>query len=134
MAKNDGFEPVDNRPVALPVGYVKQPEADRLKGLMERLFVDMRTQNEADSFEDSLDFDVDEDDPISPSEMRYMVEERVLTEAEEAATVVRHRLDAKSFKDKYHGKRDSDQGRKGAGSDGTEVAGRQRNATGEQSA
>lgn len=109
MAKYNGFEPVDNKPVALPVGFVKPTEADRLHGLMQRLFVDMREQSSRDSFEDSLDFDMEEDDElpinVSQSEMRYMQEERLLTDAVEADRVVRHRRDAKSFKDKYYGGR-----------------------------
>lgn len=137
MAKRDGFEPVDDRPVALPVGVSRPTEADRLHGLMQRLFLDMRNQNEVDTFEDSLDFDVEDDDDlpvsVSQSEMRYMKEERLLTEAEEAARVVAHRRDALTWKEKYYGKRSADERGKGSDSDGFEVAGGERGQASKQS-
>lgn len=104
MAKNDGFEPVDDRPVAVPV-KLRAPigEVDRLRDLMARLVVDMRDQNGVESFEESLDFEVDDDDdgPISQSETRYMQEEKLLTEAEEAHRVMLQRREAAKFKRRF---------------------------------
>lgn len=106
------YEKRDDKPVALPAGHKPVSEADRLHGLMSRLLVDLHGRSDVETLDESLDFDVgDEPDEVffgvSQSEMRYMSEERLLTEAEEAARVVVHRRDAKHFKDKYYGKREN---------------------------
>lgn len=96
MAKRNGFEPVDDKPVAVPVKFRSPPgEVDRLRTLMANLVVDMRGRNDVESFEESLDFETDEDDdPVSHSEQRYMQEEKLLTEAQEAVRVATQRRDA----------------------------------------
>lgn len=107
MAKRDGFEPVDDRPVAVPVQFRgPQGEVDRMREMMASLVRDLRGHQEVESFEESLDFVVDDDDdePISNSETRYMKEERLLTEAEEAAKVVEQRRAAAQYLERVHGK------------------------------
>lgn len=113
------FEKVDNKPVALPVGFKLDPEADRMKMLLGRLVKDLEHRgvipNEVESFEDALDFNLPDDEDgdvvfaahtggVSPSEMRYMAEEKMLQEAQEADSMVWHRkLDAQ-LKEKRNGK------------------------------
>lgn len=132
-------EKVDNKPVALPVGYKPPTEADRLKGLMSRLIGEMHGRSDVESFEDSLDFDTgdDDDDPfpsVSHSELRYMKEETMLTDAREADRVVRHRRDDANYKERYYGKGNSGERREGSRSDGSEAARGERGKAGEQSA
>lgn len=126
MAKRDGFEPTNDKPVALPVGYKPPTEADRLHGLMSRLIVDMHGRSDVESLDESLDFDTGDDDGdemfasrgVSQSEIRYMQEESLLTDAIEADRVVRHRRDALTWKGKYYGKDKSGRKRSDAGGNG----------------
>lgn len=126
MAKRDGFEPEDDRKVAVPVEF-RRPlgEVDRMRSMMAQLIVELRDNPHVESFEDSLDFDTgEEDDPISPSEMRFMKEEFLLTEAQEARKVALQRRAANEFKEKLYGK---DRGRReGAERGGNRDAEKQR--------
>lgn len=120
MAKRDGLEPRDDRPVALPVGFKAPTEVDRLHGLMARLIVDMRGQKETESFEESLDFEVDDDEvlPVTHSEMRFMTEEKLLTDAKEASTKVNEHVAHNRWRDKYVRKDGVAGDRKGSGDAG----------------
>lgn len=89
----DGFEILDDTPVTVPVKFRQAPgEVDRLRSMMAQLVVDMRSRHDVETFEESLDFDVDDDDDelsrsLSRSETRYMKEEVLLTEHEEAERI-----------------------------------------------
>lgn len=114
------FEKVDNKPVALPVGFKKDPEADRLHMLMRKLVVDLEKRgvipNHAESFEESLDFQLPDDEDgevilssvVSPSEMRYMQEEKLLQETVEASRMVMRRSEDAKLIRRY---RDGDKGK-----------------------
>lgn len=89
MAKDKGFEYLDDSPVEVPV---KLRRKDSWAEMVQHVAAELsrRASQEGDeSFEDSLDFgDEDDDDlPISPSETRYLKEEELLTEALEAARI-----------------------------------------------
>lgn len=100
------FEKVDDRPVALPVNMKPPTEVDRMREMMRRLIVEVSQNPQRESFEESLDFRDDEDEEVvSPSETRYMKEERLLTEAEEASKVVMQRRAAYNWR-KKHGQDD----------------------------
>lgn len=117
MAKNDGFEKVDDRKVAVPAKFRSKPgEVDRLKELMASI-VHYHKSEGTETFEESLDFDDpdDSDDPLSLGETRFMKEEYLLTEAADAGKVVRQRRDAANYRRKYYGKGESGTGSKGDG-------------------
>lgn len=136
------FEKVDNKPVALPVGIKLDPEADRMKMLLGRLVKDLEQRgvipNEVESFEDSLDFALPDDEDgdvvfaahtggVSPSEMRYMAEENLLREAHEADSMKAHRdLDAK-LKENANERKESkgrrDRVERSGDGDGSDVSG-----------
>lgn len=105
MAKRNGFEPVDDKPVAVPLKFRSPPgEVDRLRSMMANLVVSLRGQDDVESFEESLDFeDPDDEDPLSHSEMRYMREEVLLTEAQQAAKVASQRRAADEYRRNKHG-------------------------------
>lgn len=110
--KRNGFEPEDDSKVAVPVKFRAPPgEVDRLREMMGRVINDLRGRDDVESFEESLDFEVEDDDPtpVSQSEQRYMTEEKLLTEQEEAARVVLQRRAAANFRRQYgRGKEGSD--------------------------
>lgn len=123
------FEKRDDRPVALPVGMKPPTEADRLKSLMARLIVEASSNKENETFEESLDFDVEGEDElpveVSQSEMRYMHEERLLTEAEQAAKMAhQRRVDAELLRRTGNGKdRGGREGTAGGGGSAAEERG-----------
>lgn len=148
FAKKKVKEVVDNKPVALPVGFKPDPEKDRLHHLMRTLVRDLEEKgvipNQAESFEQSLDFELPDDEDgdvvfaansgrLSQGEIKYMQEERMLTEAEEAAKTEVQRRAVDHYRRKY-GKGRSDEGRESASRDGPGPAGEKRSAGGEQSA
>lgn len=104
VVKDKGLEYLDTTPVAVPVRFRQAPgEVDRLKTIMKNLIVELDGRDNVESFEESLDFDVDDDDDllssgVSQSELRYMKEENLLTEKEEADRVVSQRLAAEKFR------------------------------------
>lgn len=112
------YEKVDNKPVALPVGFKKDPEADRLHHLMRTLVLDLEKKgvipNQVESFEESLDFQLPDDEDgdlalaahVSQSEMRYMQEESMLTEFQETSKMVSQRRDAANYRRKKYGSQD----------------------------
>lgn len=105
MAKNDGFEKCDDRPVAVPVRY-RGPvgEVDRLKHLMRTLIVEAGANGRRETLEESLDFNTGEDDdgPLSHAETRYMQEEKLLTEAEYAAKMGSQRRAVAQLKERFN--------------------------------
>lgn len=120
--KDKGREYLDDTPVAVPVKFRGVPSGDRVRELMHTLIRDMRDREGVETFEESLDFEVDDDDPdlssvVSHSEQRYMTEEKLLTEAVEADKVVLQRRAAAQFRRKYHGEGESG-ARKQRGGDG----------------
>lgn len=148
------FEKVDNKPVALPVGFKPNPEADRLHHLMRHLIRDLEVKgvipNRAESFEESLDFNLPDDEDgdvilgahlssgISQSELRYMEEEKMLTEATEVANMNMQRRAAIEYKESRHGKKDqrrsggSERSGDGVNSDVAGNAPQERRSSGEQ--
>lgn len=122
MPKRDGFEPVDDRPVAVPVRFRAPPgEVDRMREMMARLSKEMGKVG-VETLDESLDFNIDEDDdgPISPSETRLMVEERLLTEREEADRIIAQRREAALLRRRfgYVQQRRTGDAREGSGVDG----------------
>lgn len=115
--RDKGLEYLDNTPVAVPVKFRGGNYAgpDKMRQMMRELIVDMRGRSEVESFEESLDFEVDDDDDplssrVSQSEMRYMQEEKLLTEAEEASKVVVQRRDAANYRRKRDENRNGPEG------------------------
>lgn len=68
-----GQEIVDQRPVAMPVGYKKpEPLADTIRRLIRVEASEEAMRNGQETFEEADDFDVGEDyDPTSPYEMDF---------------------------------------------------------------
>lgn len=87
MAKDKGFEYLDDTPVEVPVRLRRKDSwAEMVQHVAHELSRRQAEQGE-ETLEDMLDFDEDPDDDISQSEMRYMKEEELLTQALEAARV-----------------------------------------------
>lgn len=148
FSKKKVMEKLDDKPVALPVGFKHDPEKDRLQYLMRTLVHDLEVKgvipNQAESFEESLDFELGDDEDgdvvfaansggVSPSEMKYMQEERLLTEAEEVASMAMQRRAAANWRNR-DGQRNYDKGRKESDGDGSRVAGEKRGEGDKQSA
>jgi len=92
MAKIDekGREIVDPTPIEVPLRFRKNiGEAQRTKELIRTVLSDYVSKQGAESFEESLDFDC-EDDPgdidfgVSPSEVRVMHDEQLVEELRDA--------------------------------------------------
>lgn len=135
--KDKGLEYLDTTPVAVPVRFRQRPgEVDRLKDMMRNLIVELRDREGIESFEESLDFEVDDEDDglpaISQSEMRYMKEENLLTEKQEVDRVIMQRRAADHFRRMRDGKVDG--GRKGAVAGGSEVSAERSDKRGEKRA
>lgn len=149
FSKKRVVEKLDNTPVALPVGFKPDPEADRVQYLMRTLIRDLENKgvipNQVETFEESLQFDIGDDEDgdvlfaaqgggVSQSEIRYMQEERMLTEAEEASRMVLRRSEDAQLAERLSGERRIVEGRKGFGGDGSRSPGKERSAGGEQPA
>lgn len=136
MAKRNGFEPSDSKKVSVPVEFRRPPgEVDKMRRMMRELIEEVSSGGKAETFEESLDFRLDDDeDYVSPSETRYMTEERLLTEAEEASRVLMQRRAANEIKEKLYGKgkRGSDAGGKGGVEGGDGGVSEKRSAGAEQ--
>lgn len=118
MARNKGFERVNDSPVAVPVEFKRAVgEVDRMRSMMANLVRDLRDRDDVESLEESLDFDVDEDqdmeDDVSQSELRYMTEEKLLTEKEEAARVMLQRREAAKLRERFDYGKDRDRRERG---------------------
>lgn len=91
MAKDKGFEYLDDTPVEVPVKLRRNaPDAwsEMVRRVVEQVSAQAREKG-GETFEESMDFgpDEDEDMGVSPSEMRYLREEELLTEALEASRI-----------------------------------------------
>lgn len=121
------FEKVDGKPVALPSHVKKPTEADRLKEIMGRLIREVGDGNRRETLEESLDFELGEDDGdemfarfgVSQSEMRYMKEENLLTEAEEAARIRHQRHRDADFYRRFKNGKENERRRGGSERDGS---------------
>lgn len=104
--RDPGLEYLDATPMSVPVKFRSNPgEVDRLKTIMKNLIQELQGSDQVESFEESLDFEVDDDDDIlssgvSPSELRYMREENLLTEKQEAERIVSQRVAAAQYRRK----------------------------------
>lgn len=115
--KEPGFEYLDDTPVAVPVKFSRAPmEVQRLKNLIREVSLEIANQG-GESFEESLDFDIEEDEPLTTGELRYMQEERLLTEAESAAKIQHHRNAVNSWRQKYGRSSEAKSGGDKTGSD-----------------
>lgn len=119
------YEKVDKSKVAVPVQFRQPPgEVDRLRSMMASLVVELRNKDDVESFEESLDFELEDDDfdlssGVSQSEHRLMQEERLLTEAEEASRVLLQRREAANLERKLRGSgTGAERGKASAASDG----------------
>lgn len=124
MSDDKGKEIPDPTPVAIPVRFRSAvQDGDRLRGMMQNLIADMRGREHVESFEESLDFEDDEDDdPLSLGETRYMKEEKLLTEHREVSNMVSRRVQDANFKRRLnHGK---DRAVEGGGERGARGVGR----------
>lgn len=100
MAKDKGFEYLDDSPVEVPV-RLRRRSAEGWAEMVQAVAKEMSrraAEQKDETLEDSLDFGEDDDEfslPISQSEMRYLKEEELLTEALEAAKLrtARHRVE-----------------------------------------
>lgn len=94
MEPGRGAEILDSTPMAIPAGF-KKPEslADTIRRL--KRLGDLDNDTEVDTYEDSLDFAVDDDfDPTSPWETVYDSElGREVTHAEYAAAMPRLKVE-----------------------------------------
>lgn len=119
MAERDkGFEYLDDTPVEVPV-KLRRKGADSWAEMVQRVVAQI-SQQAADAggetFEESLDFGEDDDEelPISQSELRYLKEEELLTEALTASRIrdERHRA-AQLHKEYTRGRRKDVDGESG---------------------
>lgn len=101
--KRKGFEPVDEKPVAVPVKFQRPPgEVDRLRTMMKNLIVEVQQSPENETLEESLDFEIDDDhEPFSQGETRYMKEEFFLRENEKARKISLRRSEGAKLKRKF---------------------------------
>lgn len=147
MAKDKGFEYLDDTPVEVPVKLRRASTdawAEMVKRVVEQVSEQARSKG-GESFEESLDFGPDEDEelPISPSEMRYLREEELLTDALEASRVrSERRRAARKLKEMKRGNEsrqagegkgagsEADEGRDGSGAAGSADAGKKPEAKG----
>lgn len=111
IVRDPGREYLDNTKMEIPVNLKSKSiygDGDRLKTMMKHLIHDLRDSQVVESFEESLDFEVDDGDDdlssvVSQGEMRYMQEEKLLTEANEAGKVVLQRRAASKLRSKRNG-------------------------------
>lgn len=97
--KRDGYEPVDDTPVEVPLEFRRPPgEVDRLREMILQVSAEIAEKG-GESFEESLDFDIDHDggfdggpeDDLTQSEARLMREEFLASEAAEADRILAQR-------------------------------------------
>lgn len=122
------YEKLSNKPVAIPAGMKPDLDAERFHVMFRKMYKGLEQAGvipqKVESFEESLDFEVDDNYDevfpagVSPSEMRYMQEEKMLTEAAEVSSMNMQRRAAVNFKERKDGYKGKFDGRGKGGVEG----------------